>query len=61
MLFSKNIEPMCSYCQRGRTLEADTVLCIKRGSWRPAAPARLFATIPSNGCRPGPSPRISVV
>lgn len=31
MLFSKNIEPRCSYCQRGKALEADTVLCIKKG------------------------------
>lgn len=31
MLFSKKIEPRCSYCQRGNLLDETTVLCTKRG------------------------------
>ena len=31
MLFSKTIEPRCAYCQRGKTIDEETVLCKKRG------------------------------
>lgn len=31
MLFTKKIEPSCSYCQRGKVMDGDSVLCKKRG------------------------------
>ena len=31
MLFVKKIEPSCSYCQRGKAVTPDTVLCKKKG------------------------------
>lgn len=31
MLFSKNIDPMCTYCKRGQALDQENVLCIKKG------------------------------
>lgn len=31
MLFSKQIDPSCAYCQRGKAVTDDTVLCKKRG------------------------------
>ncbi|MEG2000192.1 MAG: hypothetical protein RR053_02195 [Evtepia sp.] len=31
MLFSKKIEPRCTYCQKSAKLNEDQVLCIKKG------------------------------
>ncbi len=31
MLFSKNQQPRCAYCQRATPFGKDQVLCIKRG------------------------------
>ncbi len=31
MLFSKEIEPRCAYCQRGARLGDDKVMCLKKG------------------------------
>lgn len=31
MLFTKKIEPSCSYCKRGKAVTAETVLCKKKG------------------------------
>ena len=31
MLFAKEIEPRCAYCQRGAALDEERVACIKRG------------------------------
>jgi len=31
MLFSKHIDPCCSYCRHGRLLSPDEVMCLKRG------------------------------
>ena len=30
-LFQKNIDPRCSYCARSRPLDADQVVCDKKG------------------------------
>ena len=31
MLFRKNIEPHCAYCQRGQQINEREVACVKRG------------------------------
>ena len=31
MLFTKKMEPSCSYCQRGKAVTPETVLCKKKG------------------------------
>ena len=31
MLFQKNIEPRCTYCQRGTPLDEEKILCTKQG------------------------------
>ncbi len=31
MLFRKNIEPRCAYCQRGSLINEREVACVKRG------------------------------
>lgn len=34
-LFNDKIEPQCGYCHRGKQVEAETVLCRKKGVVRP--------------------------
>ena len=31
MLFRKNIDPRCAYCQRGQQINERDVACVKRG------------------------------
>lgn len=31
MLFRRNIEPRCAYCQRGARINEEQVICVKRG------------------------------
>ncbi|MBR5382175.1 MAG: hypothetical protein IK136_06090 [Oscillospiraceae bacterium] len=31
MLFSKHIDPCCSYCRHGTLIGPDEVMCLKRG------------------------------
>ena len=31
MLFQKDIEPRCCYCQRGTQLDEEQILCVKKG------------------------------
>ena len=31
MLFDKQIEPCCAYCQRGTRISDDDVICVRRG------------------------------
>lgn len=42
MLFSKEIEPRCAYCQRGARLGDDKVMCLKRGIVSAAGHCRRF-------------------
>ena len=32
MLFQKNIEPRCTYCQRGTPLDEEKILCTKHAA-----------------------------
>ena len=47
MLFRKDIDPRCAYCQRGNELDEDRVLCPKKGVVSPSDHCRS----PSGGSR----------
>ncbi len=34
-LFNDKIDPQCAYCQRGKTVDPETVLCRKKGVMAP--------------------------
>ena len=40
MLFQKDIEPRCAYCQRGAQLEDDKILCVRKGVVSPGGRGR---------------------
>ncbi len=42
MLFQKDIEPRCLYCQRGTMLDEDQILCAKKGVVAPGGSCRSF-------------------
>ena len=42
MLFRKDIDPRCAYCQRGNKLDEDRVLCPKKGVVSPSDHCRSF-------------------
>ncbi|MBR7081437.1 MAG: hypothetical protein IKI49_01830 [Oscillospiraceae bacterium] len=42
MLFSKKIEPSCSYCRLGRRISDEEVACIKKGVVSSGASCRRF-------------------
>ena len=42
MLFDRNIEPSCAYCQRGRPISDREVACEKRGIVSIAGQCRAF-------------------
>ena len=54
MLFSKSIEPKCSYCQRGKAIEPDTILCIKKGIMEPGDSCSAFRYDPLKRVPPRP-------
>lgn len=55
MLFAKKIEPRCSYCQRGKSIDAETVLCKKRGVTQPDHACRSFRYDPLKRVPPRPA------
>ena len=42
MLFQKDIEPRCCYCQRGTQLDEEQILCVKKGVVSPGGSCRAF-------------------
>lgn len=42
MLFRKDMDPRCAYCQRGSELDEDRVLCPKKGVVSPGDYCRSF-------------------
>ena len=42
MLFQKDIEPRCCYCQRGTQLDEEQILCDKKGVVSPGGSCRAF-------------------
>lgn len=54
MLFSKTIEPSCAYCQRGKAVDGETILCKKRGVMTPEDACRSFRYDPLKRIPPRP-------
>ena len=54
MLFSKSIEPKCAYCQRGKSIEGDSILCIKKGIMEPGDSCSAFRYDPLKRVPPRP-------
>ena len=52
MLFQKNIEPRCTYCQRGTPLDEE--MCLKRGIMSAAGSCRAFRYDPLKRVPPPP-------
>ena len=46
MLFQKDIEPRCCYCQRGTKLDEEQILCVKKGVVSPGSSCRAFRCPP---------------
>lgn len=56
MLFRKDIEPRCAYCQRGQRLNELEVACVKRGVVAPEDHCRSFRYDPLKRVPPRPAP-----
>ena len=54
MLFQKDIEPRCAYCQRGAQLEDDKILCVKKGVVSPGGPGPRLQNNPPDPVTPPP-------
>ena len=54
MLFQKNIEPRCTYCQRGTPLDEEKILCTKQGVVAPGGSCRSFKYDPLKRVPPPP-------
>ena len=54
MLFQKDIEPRCAYCQRGAQLEADKPLCGRKGVAPPGGSSPRFKYDPLKRVPPPP-------
>ena len=54
MLFQKDIEPRCAYCQRGTQLEEDKILCVKKGVVAPGGSCPRFRYAPLKRVPPPP-------
>ena len=53
MIFSKDIEPMCLYCEHGkRILATDDIICKKKGIVSPEGRCRKFKYTPINRIPP---------
>ena len=54
MLFRKNIEPRCAYCQKGTLINEQEVACLKRGVVPMAGSCRAFRYDPLKRVPPRP-------
>ena len=54
MLFQKDIEPRCAYCQRGAQLEDDKILCVKKGVVSPGVRSPRVKKAPLKPVTPPP-------
>lgn len=55
MLFNKKIDPQCAYCQRGKTVDPNTVLCRKKGVTQPEDSCPAFRYDPLKRVPPAPA------
>ena len=56
MLFSKEIEPRCAYCERAVYLRDDKVMCLKKGVMPAGESCRKFRYDPLKRVPPKPQP-----
>ena len=54
MLFEKDIDPRCAYCQRGTPLEDGRVMCVKKGIVSASGACRRFRYDPLKRVPPKP-------
>ena len=54
-LFQKHIDPRCAYCSRSRPLDADQVVCDKKGVMSGASHCRAFRYDPLKRVPPRPA------
>ena len=54
MLFRKNMDPRCAYCQRGTPLEDGKVICVKKGIVSASGSCRRFRYDPLKRVPPKP-------
>lgn len=54
MLFDKNIEPRCFYCQWGTSLDSEQIMCVKKGIVAPTGSCRRFRYDPLKRMPPKP-------
>ena len=54
MLFAKDMDPRCAYCQRGTPLEGGKVMCVKKGIVAAAGSCRRFRYDPLKRVPPKP-------
>lgn len=53
-VFKKTIEPDCAYCQRGKAIDQETILCKKRGVTAPGNACKAFRYDPLKRVPPRP-------
>jgi hypothetical protein len=56
MLFSKDIEPHCAYCEHAVYLRDDKVMCLKKGVMPAVGSCRKFRYDPLKRVPPKPQP-----
>lgn len=54
MLFEKDMDPRCAYCQKGTPLEDGQVMCVKKGIVSAAGSCRRFHYDPLKRVPPKP-------
>ena len=52
MLFRKDMDPRCAYCQRGQQINEREVACVKRGIVAVEHHCRAFKYDPGSGASP---------
>ena len=55
MLFRKNIDPRCAYCQRGQLINEREVACVKKGVVNMESRCRAFKYDPLKRVPPRPT------
>jgi len=55
MLFEKDMDPRCAYCQRGTPLEDGRVMCVKKGIVSASGACRRFRYDPLKRVPPRPA------
>lgn len=54
MLFRKKMDPRCAYCAKGRTLDEEQVICVKKGIVSPSDHCSAFTYDPLRRVPPRP-------